>query len=206
MEEINGHTGLVWTFVNSLKREDAHRLCYENSESWRRLLLAHQTELAQAMKILPSNFRWYAAFHDKKHHPHIHMMVWSADPQQGFLTEKGIEKMRSQLSNEIFRDELPSLHQQKDLFYSQVRDAAMEAMGRLIWRMETGLYHNPAIAERMDTLAGMLEDHKVKKVYGYLKKPIKAQVNSIVDELAKVPMVAEYYEQWNQSRHEAEQV
>ena len=91
MEEINGHTGLVWTFVNSLKREDAHRLCYENSESWRRLLLAHQTELAQAMKILPSNFRWYAAFHDKKHHPHIHMMVWSADPQQGFLTEKGIE-------------------------------------------------------------------------------------------------------------------
>ena len=164
MEESNGHTGLVWTFVNSLKREDAHRLCYENSESWRRLLLAHQTELAQAMKILPSNFRWYAAFHDKKHHPHIHMMVWSADPQQGFLTEKGIEKMRSQLSNEIFRDELPSLHQQKDLFYSQVRDAAMEAMGRLIWRMETGLYHNPAIAERMDTLAGMLEDHKVKKV------------------------------------------
>ena len=47
---------------------------------------------------------------------------------------------------------------------------------------------------------------KVKKVYGYLKKPIKAQVNAIVDELAKVPMVAEYYEQWNQSRDEAEQV
>ena len=26
MEEINGHTGPVWTFVYSLKREDAHRL------------------------------------------------------------------------------------------------------------------------------------------------------------------------------------
>ena len=113
MEEINGHTGPVWTFVYSLKREDAHRLGYENSESWRRLLLAHQTELATAMKIPPSNFRWCAAFHDEKHHPHIHMMVWSADPKQGFLTEKGIEKCAPQLSNEVFRDELLSLYQQK---------------------------------------------------------------------------------------------
>ena len=107
MDEINGHTGPVWTFIYSLKREDAVRLGYDSAESWRKLLLAHQTELAQAMKIPPKDFRWRAAFHDEKHHPHIHMMVWSADPQQGFLTEKGIEKMRSQLSNEIFRDELP---------------------------------------------------------------------------------------------------
>ena len=98
MDEINGHTGPVWTFIYSLKREDAARLGYENSESWRRLLLAHQAELAAAMKIPPSNFRWCAAFHDEKHHPHIHMMAWSADPKQGYLTEKGIEQMRSRLS------------------------------------------------------------------------------------------------------------
>ncbi len=204
MEEINGHTGPVWTFVYSLKREDAHRLGYENSESWRKLLLAHQTELTQAMKISPSSFRWRAAFHDEKHHPHIHMMVWSADPKQGFLTEKGIENMRSQLSNEIFRDELLSLYQKKDLSYSQVRDAATEAMGRLIREMETGLCHSPVIAEQMETLAGMLEDHKGKKVYGYLKKPVKVQVDAIVDELAKVLEVAECYEQWNQLRDELE--
>ena len=204
MEEINGHTGPVWTFVYSLKREDAHRLGYENSESWRKLLLAHQTELAQAMKISPSSFRWRAAFHDEKHHPHIHMMVWSADPKQGYLTEKGIEKMRSQLSNEIFRDELLSLYQQKNLSYSQVRDAAMDAMGRLIRETETGLCHSPIIMEQVEKLAEMLENHKGKKVYGYLKKPAKAQVDAIVDELAKVPEVAECYEQWNQLRDELE--
>ena len=204
MEEINGHTGPVWTFVYSLKREDAHRLGYENSENWRKLLLAHQIELAQAMKISPKNFRWCAAFHDEKHHPHIHMMVWSANPKQGFLTEKGIEKMRSQLSNEIFRDELLSLYQQKDLSYSQVRDAAVETMGRLIREMETGLCHSPVIAEQMETLSKMLEDHKGKKVYGYLKKPVKTQVDAIVDELSKIPEVAECYEQWNQLRDELE--
>ena len=204
VEEINGHTGPVWTFIYSLKREDAHRLGYENSGSWRKLLLAHQTELADAMKIPPKNFRWRAAFHDEKHHPHIHMMVWSADPKQGFLTEKGIEKMRSQLSNEIFRDELLSLYQQKDQSYQQVRDRASEAMGRLIREMETGLCHSPEIGQQIETLAGMLENVNGKKVYGYLKKPVKAQVDAIVDELAKVPEVAECYEQWNQLRDELE--
>ena len=204
MEEINAHAGPVWTFIYSLKREDAARLGYENGESWRRLLLAHQAELAAAMKIPPSSFRWCAAFHDEKHHPHIHMMVWSADPRQGYLTEKGIEQMRSQLSNDIFRDELLSLYQEKDLSYQEVRDAAMEAMGLLIREMKSGLCDSPVIAGQMETLAGMLAEVKGKKVYGYLKKPVKAQVDAIVDELARLPEVAECYEQWNRLRDELE--
>ena len=204
MENINAHTGPVWTFVYSLKREDAARLGYENGESWRRLLLAHQTELAAAMKIPPKDFRWCAAFHDEKHHPHIHMMVWSDDPKQGYLTEKGIEQMRSQLSNDIFRDELLSLYQKKDISYQEVRDAAARSMGQLIREMETNLCDSPVIAEKMETLAGMLADVKGKKVYGYLKKAVKEQVDSIVDELAKLSEVAECYENWNQLRDELE--
>lgn len=204
MEEINAHAGPVWTFIYSLKREDAARLGYENGESWRRLLLAHQTELAAAMKIPPSSFRWCAAFHDEKHHPHIHLMAWSSDPKQGYLTEKGIEQMRSQLSNDIFQDELLSLYQEKDLSYQQVRDAAMEAMGRLIREMKSGLCDSPIISGQMETLAEMLSEVKGKKVYGYLKKPVKAQVDAIVDELSKLPEVAECYEQWNRMRDELE--
>ena len=204
MEEINAHAGPVWTFIYSLKREDAARLGYESGESWRRLLLSHQTELATAMKIPPSNFRWCAAFHDEKHHPHIHMMAWSSDPKQGYLTEKGIKQMRSQLSNDIFQDELLSLYQEKDLSYQQVRDAAMEAMGRLIREMKSGLCDSPGIAEQMETLSEILAEVKGKKVYGYLKKPVKAQVDAIVDELARLPEVAECYEHWNRLRDELE--
>ena len=204
MKEINAHAGPVWTFIYSLKREDAARLGYQNGESWRRLLLAHQTELATAMKIPPSSFRWCAAFHDEKHHPHIHMMAWSVDPKQGYLTEKGIEQMRSQLSNDIFQDELLSLYKEKDLSYQQVRDAAMGAMGRLIREMKSGLCDSPVIAGQMETLVGMLAEVKGKKVYGYLKKPVKAQVDAIVDELARLPEVAECYEHWNRLRDELE--
>ena len=204
MEEINAHAGPVWTFIYSLKREDAARLDYENGESWRRLLLAHQVELAAAMKIPPSSFRWCAAFHDEKHHPHIHMMVWSTDPKQGYLTEKGIEQMRSKLSNDIFQDELLSLYQEKNLSYQQVRDTAMEAMGRLIREMKSGLCDSPVIAGQMESLAEMLSEVKGKKVYGYLKKPVKVQVDAIVDELARLPEVAECYEHWNRLRDELE--
>lgn len=202
--EINAHAGPVWTFVYSLKREDAARLGYENGESWRRLLLAHQTELATAMKIPPNSFRWCAAFHDEKHHPHIHMMAWSNDSKQGYLTQRGIEQMRSQLSNDIFQDELLSLYQEKDLSYQEVRDAAMEAMGRLIREMKSNLCDSPVLAGQMETLSDMLSETKGKKVYGYLKKPVKAQVDAIVDELAKLPEVAECYEHWNRLRDELE--
>ena len=204
MKEISSHDAPVWTFIYSLRREDAARLGYETGESWRRLLLAHQTELAAAMKIPPGDFRWCAAFHDEKHHPHIHMMVWSRDPKQGYLTGKGIEEMRSQLSGSIFQDELFSLYREKDLSYQQVRDAAMEAMGRLIGKMKTGLCDSPVIAQQMDRLAQMLGDAKGRKVYGYLKKPVKAQVDAVVDELAKLPEVAACYEEWNRLRDEVD--
>ena len=194
METVAHHEGPVWIFICSLRREDAARLGYDRANSWRSLVLAHQTELAQAMKILPKDFRWRAAFHDEKHHPHIHLMVWSDDPQQGYLTEQGIQQIRSQLTNEIFQDELLSLYQKKDFSYQEVRRTAQSVMARLIRQMRASLCDSPEIEQRMETLAGMLENHKGKRIYGYLKKPAKAKVDAIVDELAKIPEVAECYD------------
>jgi len=204
MDDVSNHSGPVWTFIFSLKREDAARLGYNDAASWRRLIKAHQAELAEAMKIPPSQFRWCAAFHDEKHHPHIHMMVWSADPKQGYLTEKGIEKMRSKLNNDIFQDEMLSLYQQKDIAYHEVVTASRETMGKLIRQMKSSICDSPTIAQKVSVLAEMLDEARGKKVYGYLKKPVKAQVDAVVDELARLPAVADCYEAWNQIRDEVE--
>ena len=40
------------------------------------------------------------------------------------------------------------------------------------------LCHSPVIETQMETLAGMLENYKGKKVYGYLRKPVKAQADA----------------------------
>lgn len=204
MKEALRTQGPVWTFIYSLKREDAARLGYDSAENWRRPIMAHQVELAEAMKIPPSQFRWCAAFHGESHHPHIHMMVWSDDPKLGYLTEDGIEKMRSTLTNDIFQDKLLSLYQRKDTSYKEVTEAAHDAIKELIRQMETSLCDSPVIAAKMETLAEMLNGTKGKKVYGDLKKPVKAQVDSIVDELAQLPQVAECYEAWNRLRDEVE--
>ena len=204
LKEIEAHTGNVWTFIWSLRRENAARLGYDHAESWRKLLMAHQVEIAEAMKIPPDQLRWRAAFHDEGGHPHIHTMVWSADPKHGYLTTEGINTLRSKLTNDIFQDELYSLYQEKDISYKELVATARQSMRELIEKMRDGLCDSPPIGEKMLALSQSLETAKGKKVYGYLKKSTKAQVDAIVDELAKIPEVAECYAVWNKLRDELE--
>ncbi len=161
-------------------------------------------EIAEAMKIPSDRLRWYAAFHDEGHHPHVHAMVWSADPSQGRLTKEGVKMIRSKLTNDIFQDEMYTLYQEKDICYKDLVAAARRSMRELIEKMRTGFCDSPVIENKLLELSQSLETVKGKKIYGYLKKPAKAQVDAIVDELAKLPEVAECYEVWNGLRDELE--
>ena len=201
---MNKHEGNVWTFIYSLRREDAARLGYDNAESWRSLLLSLEPELVTAMRISPGNLKWYAAYHDADSHPHIHMMVWSMDPQEGCLSKQGMEAMRSKLTNTIFKDEMYSLYEQKDISYKELKEAAQTSIRELIAQMENSMCSSPVIEQRMTELVQVLSSAKGKKQYGYLKKPVKEIVDAIVDELAKQPEVAQCYEAWNSLRDELE--
>ena len=204
LKEVETHTGNVWTFIWSLRREDAARLGYDHAESWRKLIKAHQVEIAEAMKIPPNQLRWYAAFHNEGHHPHVHAMVWSADPKRGRLTKEGVKMIRSRLTNDIFQDEMYTLYQEKDISYGELVASARRTMKELIKKMRSGSCGSPTIEMKMTDLAESLETVKGKKVYGYLKKQVKVQVDAIVDELAKLPEVAECYEVWNGLRDDLE--
>ncbi len=204
MAEEKAHAGNEWTFILSLRREDAARLGYDSATAWRQLLMRHSGEIAAAMKISPKDLRWYAAFHDEGHHPHVHMMVWSADPKCGYLTKDGIKAIRSKLTNDIFQGELQQLYQRKDVSYKEVAASARKAMGELITQMESAHCDSAVIEEKMKSLADDLSHLTGKKVYGYLPKSVKEQVDDIVEELAKLPQVAECYEVWNKLRDELE--
>lgn len=202
MSELEAHEGNVWTIIYSLRREDAARLEFDNADAWRTLLMENTPVLAKSMKISFDNFRWYAAFHDEGHHPHIHMMVWSNDPKEGYLTKDGIAAMRSKLTNAIFRDEMNQIYERKDVAYKELVEAAQDAMRNLVRQMQHQICDNPVIEENMRQLVQALETTTGKKQYGYLKKPLKQLVDAIVDELTKQPEVAECYEVWNQIREE----
>ena len=118
-EEIAHHPGNVWLPIISLRREDAARLGYDDAERWKCLLTGCAMEMAQALKIPWDQFRWYAAFHDESHHPHVHMVCYSADGKSGYLTKDGIAQIKSELAGEIFRQDLTELYRQQ----TQRRDA-----------------------------------------------------------------------------------
>ena len=198
--ELKAHEGNVWTIIYSLRREDAARLGYDNAASWRALLRSKQADFAEAMQIPPSQLRWYAAFHDEGDHPHIHMMLWSDDPKYGFLRKDKLLHLQSILTNMIYADELKAVYVQKDIAYKDVTGAARETMRRIVDQLETVEDPPESIRQKLMELALELHTVNGKKQYGYLKKPLKDMVDSIVDELENLPEVAAYYSVWNDLR------
>ena len=196
MEELESYTGNVWTHIISLKREDAARLGYDNAAVWRNLIRAHRNDIAAAMKIPPGDFRWYAAFHDEGEHPHIHMMAWSAKAGQAYLSKEGIRQIKSKLTNDIFRNEMLHLYEQKSESRDELVRESRRAMLELVQTMRDSMCDHPDAERLMLELAAQLGTVKGKKSYGYLPKRLKALVDEIVDEMERLPAVSKCYDQW----------
>ena len=195
IHDLTLHDGNVWTIIYSLHREDAERLGYNNAAAWQKLLVRQQSKFAEAFHVPSENLHWYAAYHDADTHPHIHMMIWT--DQETVLKRDAVVKLRSAMTNSIFQAELENLYIRKDAAYKDVTEAARTAMHGLVDRLES--IENPpeSIQQKMLELALELRTTSGKKQYAYLKKPLKDMVDSIVDELEKLPEVAAYYAVWN---------
>lgn len=74
-EKVRQHEGNVFTVIVSLKRHDAERLGYNYAERWRTLVQNRIDDIAKEYKIPPGALKWYGAFHNESHHPHIHLMM-----------------------------------------------------------------------------------------------------------------------------------
>ena len=196
VEELENYTGNVWTHIISLKREDAARLGFDNAAAWRNLIRAHRNDIAAAMKIPPGDFRWYAAFHDEGEHPHIHMMVWSAKAGQAYLSKDGIRQIKSKLTNDIFRNEMLHLYEQKSESRDELVRQARQAMLELVRAMQNGVCDHPDAEQLMLELAAQLGTVEGKKSYGYLPKRLKQMVDEIVDEMERLPAVSKCYDHW----------
>jgi len=195
-QELNEYPGNVWTHIISLKREDAERLGYDHAAHWRNLLRAHRNEIAEAMHISPSDFRWYAAFHDEGGHPHIHMMAWSAKPGQAYLSKDGIRKIKSVLTNDIFKQEMLHTYEQKSSSRDELVRKARDEMKTLAQEMRQSIGSHPEVELLMVTLVAQLETVKGKKKYGYLPKAVKKTVDEIVDQMEQLPVIDECYQVW----------
>ena len=196
MSELGHYTGTVWTHILSMHREDAERLGYNNAQAWRALLRAHRNDIAAAMHIPPQDFRWYAAFRNEGHHPHIHMMAWSVKPGQAHLDRDGIRSIRSQLTNDIFQQELLHVYEQKSVSRDELVKESRKVMLELSRQMRDTICEHTQAEQMIWKLSQQLGEVKGKKSYGYLPRPMKRQVDEIVDQLEQIPIVNECYQKW----------
>ena len=195
MREVAAHEGALYTPVISLRREDAARLGFDSAARWRNLLRSHAETFAEQFEIPPDDLRWYAAFHNESHHPHIHMIVYSAG-EQGYLTRKGLDGMRSALARDIFKQDLMQIYEQQTHHRDELRQEAKE----IVQQIRGGSNSNPVAEDLLLRLAEKLAAHKGKKVYGYLNGSARNIVNAIVDELARDERIARLYGLWYEQR------
>ena len=200
--EVARHTGNVWTPVISLSRENAERLGYTDLKNWQELINASITDIAMGYKIHPDRLRWYAAMHEKEKHIHVHMVLFSTDPKEGYLSRQGIRSIKSALVSTIYRNDRLHIYEQKDEQRGLLRQEAEARMATLIEQMATGTLQSDKLELLVADLAQRLREGSGKKVYGYLPPRVKRIVDEIVDELSKDERVAAAYSLWQDLREQ----
>ena len=201
-KEMNEHPGNIWTHIISLRREDAERLGYNNPDAWMHLLRSQRNMIAQQMKIAPENFRWYAAFHNEGHHPHVHMMAYSVDPNEAYLSTKGIETIKSNLAQEIFRQDLLQIYQKQSDIRDDLRQTSRDRITEIVDAINHGSFDNSQMRTMLVQLADRLAKAKGKKQYGYLNTGTKKLVDAIVAELTKDNRIQELYSLWYEQKED----
>ena len=199
-EELDKHKGNIWTAIISIRREDAQRLGFNTGARWRDMLRTQTEALAKNLKIPMENLRWYAAFHNESHHPHVHLIAYSTVENEGYLTQKGVENLRSSFAKDIFQQDLLCIYEKQTEHRDKLRAEARDIVEDLVSKINSEIYISASIQHKLLELADRLSKTKGKKVYGYLKPNVKALVDSIVDELANDGRIKKLYDLWYEQK------
>ena len=170
---------IKWSQIISFTREDAERTGFDNRRAFQSLIRAKAAEIAKIYNISLNNLVVNAAYHDKDHHPHVHLVFYSTDKREGFVRDmaQASEKLRSLFFNEIFREDVAELKEQKTEQRKEL-DAALE---KCLNRLRSKEYQPPGrLPEMLDSLAQRLKTVPGRKIYGYLPPEVKQQVDGVL--------------------------
>ncbi len=199
-QELNNYGGNVWTVIISLRREDAERLGFDNGSRWRAMLRTQTQALSENLRIPMGHLKWFAAFHNEGHHPHVHLIAYSTEEKEGYLTRHGVQKLRSAFAKDIFAQDLLCIYEKQTEHRDDLRSTSKDVLAEIISQINAGGYSNQHLEELLLQLARRLSRTKGKKVYGYLKADVKTIIDAIVDELAKDNRISALYDLWYQQR------
>ena len=201
VKALESFDGNVFTVIVSLKREDASRLGYDNANRWRDFIRANIDMIAEQYGIPKQHLKWYGAFHNESHHPHIHLLLYSTDQDHpGYIRLNGINKMRSSFGTMIFQDDLREIYDRQTKLRNQITDTMREEFKSLLDSVKNGSVLDDSFLLKFEELALHLNECKGKKVYGYLPKGVKSLVDELVDEVSVDENVQSLYDFWYRAK------
>lgn len=216
--ELLEHKGIVWRTVLSLSEEDANRLGFTARSKWEDSVRASVTDAASKMGISETNLRWVAAFHQEKHHPHVHLVMWEKKPlrRKGAVNSHQLSDIKRSFAKEIYAEERMLLNQEKTAMRELVRNMSKDELSNIVnimrevkdYTKEIELNHrsigdlNVGIApklysddqldimNRVKMIGEMLPD-KGRIAYQYMPDQVKSAVNETSKWFLKQPAFQE---------------
>ena len=204
MDEISNHKGNVWTHVISLRREDADRLGYNSQEPWKQLVRNKANVLAKAHKIKFENLRWYAGMHNTCYHPHIHLFIYSNNPKEGYINDKGLKDIKAAFATEIFKDDLKYVYTAKTEYRNEIKKTLDEIVNRVNAQPIENI-DDTNICELSQKLYNLSKKMPLtgRYYYKYQSKEIKSLVDKLLNDLVlKSPELNKLYSLWEDQQQQ----
>lgn len=149
--------------------------------------MRHTDDIAKAQNIRLENLRWYAAFHNTTHHPHIHLLVYSTDIKEGFLTENGIEQIKSAFANDIFHNELYQVYEKQTAVRDQLRSEAENVMKNLLSELQNNNQFDPQLEQLILKLQSQFRNSKGKRCTATCSRTSRKPLTKLSRSLPRIP-------------------
>lgn len=186
--DVNAHSNsLFWRQVYSMTDDDIERLAVDR-EYFKNLIMAKRDDIAKNYNISPENLRVVASFHNKDHHPHLHMVMYSTDRREGHLhvhnkaeRKKVLNKasvgLKAIFANEIFRGDLAEIKDLKGYQKEQLKRTLEQNLQRVA---KTGYFFDAEITFRLQALGKTIDNLPGRKVYGYMPPAVKKEIDQLL--------------------------
>lgn len=205
VKEVSNHEGNIYSHVLSLRRQDAQKLGYEKQKPFRDLVLAHIDEIAEAHNIKPENLIWYGAMHNTTYHPHMHLIVMSKDPKEGYFNKESIKNLKSKFAGDIFARERYELYINKDKALQSIQEEMKDSLNQLL-KNPTDYISPKNQAVITDKMIRLSQEYKGSAKYGFQTQEVKQLVNDIERDIVNNnSKIKEMYKVWCDEKYKLDE-
>ena len=205
VKEVSKHEGNIYSHVLSLRRQDAQKLGFEKQKPFRDLVLAHIDEIADAHNIKPENLIWYGAMHNTTYHPHMHLIVMSKDPKEGYFNKESIKNLKSKFAGDIFARERYELYINKDKALQSIQEEMKDSLNQLL-KNPTDYISPKNQAVITDKMIRLSQEYKGSAKYGFQTQEVKQLVNDIERDIVNNnSKIKEMYKVWCDEKYKLDE-